>query len=225
VLIGGFVAFLWLGGGDILSINSLARHRAFLVAYTNAHAVEALAMFVLIYALAVAFSLPGALWLTVTGGFLFGPVLGTIASALGATAGAAVVFLAARYVAGEALRRRAGGALNRLQRGFQRNAWSYLLFLRLVPVFPFWLVNLAPAFFGVPLTTYVWTTVLGILPAAFVYSTVGQSLGTVLDAGDEPELDILLEPEILVSLLGLAALSLLPIVWRRKDSNAGEEER
>lgn len=213
----GLGAFIVFGGTHYLSLDVLAGNRTDLVAWCDEHAVSAVGLFVIGYGLAVAFSVPGGVLLTITGGFLFGALLGTIAAVVGATAGASAVFLAARYVAGDILRRRAEGAVRRMERGFRRNAFSYLLFLRLVPLFPFWLVNLVPAFLGVPFRIYLLTTIIGIIPGALVYSLVGDGLGAILDAGGEPDLDIIFEPKILAPMLGLALLSLLPVLWRGPD--------
>jgi uncharacterized membrane protein YdjX (TVP38/TMEM64 family) len=220
ILIGGLIAFFALGGPRFLSFEALARNRAVLIAWREEHAVLAIFVFVATYALVAAFSVPGGLWLTITAGFLFGALWGTVYAVIGATAGACAAFLAARYVAGDRLRRRAGDAIRRMEHAFRRNAVSYLLFLRLVPVFPFWLVNLVPAFLGVSFRLYLLTTVVGIIPGALVYALVGNGLGTVLDAGGKPDLDIIFEPEVLAPLLGLSLLALLPVLWRRHDNEA-----
>jgi len=115
----------------------------------------------------------------------------------------------------EVLRRRAGPWISRLEAGFQENALSYLLVLRLVPLFPFWLVNLVPAFLGVPLTTYVLGTFVGIIPGSFVYASVGNGLGSVFDAGGAPDLTIIFEPEILLPIIGLSLLALIPVAYKK----------
>ncbi len=220
----GLTAFLVLGGPEVLSFDTLARHRSDLLAWRDRHEALALVSFVAVYAVAVALSVPGGIWLTIGGGFLFGCVIGTLAAVIGATVGACAVFLAARTVAGDALRRRSEGALQRMERGFQRNAVSYLLFLRLVPVFPFWLVNIVPAFLSVPFREYLWTTAVGIIPGTFVYALVGAGLGTILDAGGEPDLNVIFTPQVLAPMLGLALLSLLPVLWRRRNPEAAADD-
>ena len=102
-----------------------------------------------------------------------------------------------------------------MEEGFRRDALSYLLVLRLIPIFPFWLVNIVPAFLGVPLRTYVLGTFVGIIPGSFVYASVGNGLGAVFDAGGTPDLGIIFAPAILLPIVGLAVLALLPIVYRR----------
>lgn len=198
-----------------LSLATLQTQRDALQAFVAAHPLAAPLAYVLAYAAAVALSLPGALFLTLAGGFLFGPWLGGLLAVLGATAGAVLVFLIARTAVGSSLRRRAGPWLQRMEAGFQADAFHYLLVLRLIPLFPFWLVNLVPALLGVPVRTFALATFLGIIPATFVYASVGNGLGAILDRGQEPDLKLVLEPQVLLPLLGLAALALLPVLYRR----------
>jgi uncharacterized membrane protein YdjX (TVP38/TMEM64 family) len=198
-----------------LSLAGLARRRDLLQGLVAAHPVLAPAAFVAAYATATALSLPGALFLTLTGGFLFGTWLGGLWSVVGATLGAVALFLIARTAVGASLRDRAGPWLRRLEAGFRRDAFSYLLVLRLVPLVPFWLVNLVPALLGVPLRTFALATLLGIIPGGLVYAGIGDGLGAVLDRGGQPDLGLILEPRVLLPLLGLAALALLPVLYRR----------
>lgn len=198
-----------------LSLATLQTQRDALQAFVAVHPLAAPLAYVLAYAAAVALSLPGALFLTLAGGFLFGPWLGGLLAVLGATAGAVLVFLIARTAVGSSLRRRAGPWLQRMEAGFQADAFHYLLVLRLIPLFPFWLVNLVPALLGVPVRTFALATFLGIIPATFVYASVGNGLGAILDRGQEPDLKLVLEPQVLLPLLGLAALALLPVLYRR----------
>jgi uncharacterized membrane protein YdjX (TVP38/TMEM64 family) len=125
------------------------------------------------------------------------------------------VFLAARTAIGDYLRAKAGPGLKRMEEGFRRNAFSYLLVLRIVPIFPFWLVNLVPAFCGVSLRTYALATLIGIIPGCFVFASVGNGLGALLDRGETPNLMIIFQWDILLPILGLAVLALLPIAIRR----------
>jgi len=171
--------------------------------------------FVVVYAAATAVSLPGAAFLTITGGFLFGVWLGGLLAVSGATVGAIAIFLIAKTSLGDGLRQSAGPWLRRMQAGFNENALSYLLVLRLIPAFPFWIVNIVPAFLGVKLRDYAIATFFGIMPGGFVYASVGNGLGAVIEAGDEPDLGIILEPVILAPILGLALLALLPVAYRK----------
>ncbi|HYF08484.1 MAG TPA: VTT domain-containing protein, partial [Acetobacteraceae bacterium] len=157
------------GLGELLSLETLRTHRAALTAWVGAHWVLAALGYLLIYAAAVALSVPGAVFLTLTGGFLFGAAAGTLLTVLAATAGATLVFLFARAIFGAHALDRFGETAARLAAGIRRNAWSYLLVLRLVPLFPFFLVNLVPAFVGVRLPVFVGTTFLGIIPATAVF--------------------------------------------------------
>ena len=215
VLAAGLALFFALGLDRHARLSVLGDNREWLLAEVACLGFWAFAAFAALYAVAVAFSLPGGTLLTLAGGFLFGTLWGGLAALVGATLGATAVFLAARTAFGDALRRRAGPAMRRLEAGLRQNALSYLLVLRLVPLFPFWLVNLAPAFFGVPLRTYVLATVVGIVPGTFVFAWVGSGLGAVFAAGGDPDLAILYAPEVLGPLLALAALALVPVAWRR----------
>ena len=211
----GLVVFFVFGLDKFLSLNALKEHRETLQGWVADHWVLTAIAFAAIYALAVAFSLPGAVFITIAGGFMFGPYLGTVYVVVGATIGAVGVFLAARYALGETLRAKAGPAIKRMEAGFRENEMSYLLILRLVPLFPFWLVNLVSAFLGVSLRTYTIATLLGIIPAAFVYTLVGDGAGAVLDTGADLNLRIIFEPRFLAPIIGLAALACIPIVYKR----------
>jgi uncharacterized membrane protein YdjX (TVP38/TMEM64 family) len=134
---------------------------------------------------------------------------------VGGTLGAVCVFLAARTAFGNLLRAKAGPALRRMEAGFRDSAFSYMLFLRLIPLFPFWLVNLVPAFLGVSLRTYVVATFVGVIPGALVYASLGNGLGAILDAGGEPDLGIVFQPNILLPLLALAVLALAPVAYKK----------
>jgi len=215
ILLAGLAIFLLLGLEHYFSFEMLARHKATLTAWVASHGLLAGLTFVLAYALMVAFSLPVAVVATPVGGFLFGTWMGAGLSAIAATVGSIAVFLAARYAFRDLFRARAGATLARLERGFRHNDFSFLLFLRLVPIFPFWLVNIVPALLGMPLRRYVPATMLGIVPASIVYAGVGAGLGAVLKRGEQPNLGIIFEWHILLPLLGLAALALLPVVFSR----------
>jgi uncharacterized membrane protein YdjX (TVP38/TMEM64 family) len=215
ILLAGLAIFLLLGLERYVSFEVLARHKATLTAWVAAHRVLTGLAFVLAYALMVAFSLPVAVVATPVGGFLFGTWAGAGLSVVAATLGSVAVFLAARYAFRDLFRARAGATLARLEEGFRNNDFSYLLFLRLVPVFPFWLINIVPALLGMQLKRYVLATLLGIVPASIVYAGVGSGLGALLKRGEQPDLGIIFEWHILLPLLGLAALALLPVVFAR----------
>ncbi len=214
-LAAALVLFRLSGLDRFLSIEALAQNRDWLLAEVARLGPAAAAIFIAVYALAVALSVPGALVLTVTGGFLFGPVLGSAYAVTGGTLGAVALFLLVRAGFGEAMRGRAGGAVERLRRGFAENALGYLLFLRLLPIFPFWLVNLAAALLAVPLRTFVIATAVGIVPGSVVYASFGSGLGSLLDAGKPIDLGSILTPGIVLPLAALALLALAPALYQR----------
>lgn len=211
-----FILLRWSGLADYLSFETLKTHRATLSTWVADHGLLAAVAYVLIYVVAVAFSMPGAVFLTLAGGFLFGTVWGSLLTVIGATAGATLIFLFAKILLGENALDRFGAPAAKLAHGIRRNAVSYLLVLRLVPLFPFFLVNLVPAFVGVPLIIYVVTTFLGIIPGTVVFSLAGSGLGAVLDRGDTITPGSILTPEIIAGLIGLAMLSLVAIPIRKR---------
>ncbi len=215
LLAAGLVAFFALGLGDYLGFDALRAHRERLMVLIDNWPVLSAAGFIAIYTVATALSLPLGLVLTVAGGFLFGAVPGTALVVVGATLGATILFLAARSALGDVLARRAGPALDRLGREIRAGAFSYLLMLRLVPLFPFWLVNLAPALFGVSLRSFVLSTAIGIIPGTAIYAYFGSSLGSIFDRNETFTLAGAVTPEILAALCLLGLLSLVPVLYRR----------
>ena len=217
-----FAIIRWSGLGEILSLETLRTHREALAGWVGGNVVVASLAYVAAYVAAVGFSLPGAVFLTLAGGFLFGAALGTLLTVTGATIGATLVFLFAKAIFGANALDRFGAPAARLADGIRRNAASYLLVLRLVPLFPFFLVNLVPAFVGVTLPVYVATTFFGIIPGTAVFSLAGAGLGAVLDQGGVLTPGAILTPEIVAGLLGLAALSLAAIPLRRRFEKRGK---
>jgi uncharacterized membrane protein YdjX (TVP38/TMEM64 family) len=200
---------------DRLSCAALRDNRAWLGDWVATHRLLAILGFMALYAAAVALSVPGAAILTVAAGFLFGTFAATAMVVAAATAGATVLFLAARSAFRDLLQARVGPWLAKLQRGFAENELSYLLFLRLVPLFPFFVVNLVPAFLGVRLRSYVVATFFGIIPASLVFASLGDGLGGQFDAGRDCSLGNALTPQIILALVGLALLALVPVVYKR----------
>lgn len=203
---------------DHLSFDALSQHRESLLAFRESNFALASATFFAAYVLIVAFSLPGATIATLTGGFLFGVFPGGIYNVGGATLGAIGVFLAARAGFGADVAARiakSGGAAARLQQQLRENEWSALLIMRLLPAVPFFIANLLPAFFGASLFRFGLTTFVGIIPGTLVFTSVGAGLGEVFARGESPDLTVLFAPHILWPILGLAALSALPIVVKR----------
>lgn len=208
---------------DQISFDALARHRNALLAFRDANFALASLAFVLAYVGIVAFSLPGATIATLTGGFLFGLFPGVLFNVGGATLGAVAVFLAARAGFGADVAARIaqkGGPAARLQQALRENEWSALLIMRLVPAVPFFIANLLPAFVGTSLLRFALTTFVGIIPGALVFTSVGAGLAEVFARGETPDLSIIFAPHILGPILGLAALSALPILLKRFRKDA-----
>lgn len=201
--------------GDYLSFDTLRDNREALLAFRDAHYLTMVAGFIAIYFVIVAFSLPGAAVASVTGGFLFGLGLGTAFNVAAATLGAIAIFWAARAGLGKSLAARmdaAEGAVKKLKDGLHENEISVLFLLRLVPAVPFFVANLLPALVGVKFRNFAFTTVLGIIPGALVFTWIGVGLGEVFDRGESPDLSLLWEPQIIGPILGLSVLAALPIV-------------
>jgi uncharacterized membrane protein YdjX (TVP38/TMEM64 family) len=215
VLLAGLVAFFALGLNRFVTLDALSDNRQLLLDWVERNGAMAGLAFVAVYAAATAFSIPGGALLTITGGFLFGIVIGALYVVIGATVGATALFLAARTALREPLRARAGPAIKKMEAGFHRNAISYMLMLRLIPIFPFWLVNIVPALIGLPLGIFVATTFFGIIPGTVVYSLLGDGLGDLLDAGDALDLGYIFRPKIMSALILLALLALVPVVYKK----------
>lgn len=224
VLAAGLAAVWWMGLHQYISFETLHRHHEQLTAWVLSNAWWAALVYFMAYVALVGLSLPGGALMTLAGGYLFGIIYGTLLAATGATVGATIIFIAARNASRDLIRRRAGRTIRRIEAGFRENMLSYMIFLRVVPVFPFFAINLAMAFLGVPLRMYVLTTFFGILPGSAVYASVGNGMGHLLDIGHKPDTGIILEPQILVPILALAVLSLAPVAYRqyRKRKKAAD---
>ncbi|MBO6559853.1 MAG: TVP38/TMEM64 family protein [Nisaea sp.] len=207
--------FFALGLDRYVSLELLRDNRELLTGFVSDHYLLAALAFIALYAVVTGLSVPGAAVLTLSGGFLFGTVGGTAYAVVGATLGATAIFLAARTAFADALRARAGRAIGMMREGFRRDAFNYLLFLRLVPAFPFFLVNLVPAFLGVSTRTYILATVIGIIPGGFVFASVGAGLGSIFDQEGEIGLADVMTPEIILAMVGLGVLALVPVIAKR----------
>jgi uncharacterized membrane protein YdjX (TVP38/TMEM64 family) len=199
-----------------LTLDALRENRHEIVAFAGEHRAISALCFVCVYVIVVALSLPSAALLTISGGFVFGAALGASLTVTGATIGATLLFLFARRMTGENAMAHFGETGAKLACAIRANAWSYLLMLRLLPLFPFFLVNVIPAFAGVRLSTFVLTTFFGIIPATVVFSMSGAGLGQALDQGGEFSIGSILTPEILAALGGLALLALAAIPLKRR---------
>lgn len=207
--------FFALGGNSYLMVQTLADNRHELMTFVHDNMIGSVVLYIAAYALITAIAVPGSAVLTIAGGFLFGIALGTVWVVIAATAGATALFLMARTVLGDALRKRAGPALKKMEAGFSENAFSYLLSLRLIPVFPFFLINIVPAFLGVGVRTYVVATLIGIIPGAFVFASIGAGLGSIFDMMTDFTLKGALTPEVIIALVALSVLSLVPPLYKK----------
>jgi uncharacterized membrane protein YdjX (TVP38/TMEM64 family) len=231
VLLAGII--FALGWHRELTLENLIKHREALSAFVDGNFIAAIAGFVMLYITVVALSLPGAAFLTITSGVLFGALIGGLATLVGATIGATIIFLIAKSAVGEYLVQRAGPRFAKIAHGFRKDAFNYLLFLRLVPLFPFFVVNLAPAIVGVPLVTFLAATALGIVPGTFAFAFVGAGLDSALGAQQAVyaqclasgrsdcrlgfDLGMLATPKLIAAFVALGVIALIPVAvkkWR-----------
>lgn len=230
-IVAAAAAVLAMGWHRELSFENVVRYRDQIDAFIAGHAAGALAAFAILYVGVVALSIPGAVFLSIASGFLFGTLVGGLASIVSASVGAVLIFLIARTAFGEHLIRRAGPAAARLAEGFREDAFHYLLFLRLVPAFPFFAVNLVAALAGVRLMPFVAATVLGIVPGTFAFTSVGAGLDSVIAAqetayraclaagnsgcGLDFDWRTALTPQLLGALAALGVIALIPVIAKR----------
>ena len=216
IVVAALIAFFALGLHKYFSLSALEEHRGALREYVDANLVLAIVGFIAIYAGAVSISFPGASILTIFGGFLFGLWLGTLAVVTGATIGATVIFLITKTAMGDVLRSKASGFVKKMEEGFRADALSYLFTLRLIPAVPFWVLNIVPGILGLKLRDYVIATFFGIIPATFVYVSIGNGIDAVFESGETPTLTgVLFKPEIILPIVGLAVLALLPVIYKK----------
>jgi uncharacterized membrane protein YdjX (TVP38/TMEM64 family) len=213
---GALLAFFAFDGHRYLSLDTIKTNRDALLAHTQAHHAQAVVTAFVVFVAATAFSLPGGLVLSLTYGFLFGRWTGTFIVVFAATIGATLLFLAARYVVADLARRRLGAFGERINTGFTKHGFSYMLFLRLVP-FPFFLVNLAPALTTLPLRTFVLATFIGVIPGTFVLVNLGEALGRIDSVQD------LVSWETFGALALLGVLALVPVAFRRLSSSRARQ--
>ena len=223
IILAALVAFFTLGLDDYFTQETLQQNHAALKSFAADWGLLAIIAFVGLYALLVSISFPGASLLTIFGGFMFGTLVGGLAVITGATLGATIIFLIARTTLGEAWRQRAGSSLQRFEQGFRDGELSYMFILRLVPLFPFWLVNLAPAFLGVSTRNYVLATFFGIMPATFVYAAAGDIGSEAIARGEALTLSGLLsDPKVIFLMVGLIVLALIPIIYKRIAASSAQ---
>ena len=216
ILVLGLILFFSLGGSQWLSFATIGTYYEGLKAFVSAQLVLACLAYGFVYMLAVAFSLPVALPLTIVGGALLGWVAAPVII-IGATCGAALVFIAARTILSDLLRARAGPFFQKLEAGFRKNDFHYLLAMRLIPAAPFWVVNIVPAFTDMKLSRYVLATAIGIAPGTTVYVSIARGLDHIMAAGQTPDLSLLTSPQIILPFVGLGLLALLPVILKARS--------
>lgn len=215
ILLLGLVAFFALGLNRQLSLQTLSRNEAELTAWVTANGVFAALTFVAVHTTVVAFSLPASAAMAAASGFLFGVWEGAFLSMIGTTIGSIILYFAARSAFYDLFRARAGAAIARLEKGFRRDGFSYLVFLRLVPVFPSWLVTIVTALLGMKPGVFIPGTLIGIIPGCFVFAGIGADFGVLFRVGQTPDLGAIFQVRTLLPLLGLGVLALLPVLYRR----------
>jgi uncharacterized membrane protein YdjX (TVP38/TMEM64 family) len=222
VLVLGFLVVRQMGWHEYLTLEALQDYRGDLLLWVESYGILAALSFAAIYAVVTAFSIPGGLVLTLAGGFLFGTWVTGVCVVIGATLGATAIFLAVRTAFGELLRARAGPFLKKMEAGFRENELTYMFVLRLIPLFPFWLVNIVPGFLGVSLRNYVIGTFFGIIPGTFVFASVGSGIGRILEDLDPDDLSslsrVIFEPRYILPIVGLVVIALLPLIYKRFKS-------
>lgn len=216
VILAALGTFFALGGPKYISLDSLRDNQDVLKAFVANNFVWAILGFLTLYAILVAISFPGASFLSIFGGFLFGVVPGTAAVVLGATLGATAIFIAARSALGTGLAAKAGPFMQKFEKGLKEDELSYLFILRLVPLFPFFIVNIVPALFDVKIRNYFLATLFGIIPGSLVYVSVGNGIGDALAAGqDVPLAGLMFRPAVILPIVGLILLSMIPIAYKK----------
>ncbi len=243
-VLGAVIALVFaMGWHKYLSLSQIAENREALQSFVTANYALAILAYMGVYIVIVALSLPGGALLTITGGFLFGWLVGGISTVIGATIGATVLFLIAKTSLGETLAARAGPWMAKLSEGFQNDAMNYLLFLRLVPAFPFWLVNLAPALLNVPLTTFVIATFIGIIPGTIAFAFLGAGLDSIIDKQREVyqaclnakgadggcafsiDPGSLLTKELLIAFAALGVVAIIPVILKKLRARRSGDAR
>ena len=210
LVLGGLITAYLFGLHKYLSLETLEAQREQLKAFVSDYLILAVLAYLLVYILATAFMVPGALWITISGGFLFGLIGGSAATVVGATIGATILFYVARTSLGEPLRKRAGPFLKKLEAGFQEDAFSYMFFLRFFPAVPFPVANIGPALLGARPRDFIITTFFGIMPGVIAYTWIGAGLGGVFDRGEELNLSGFFQ-QIAPPMVALALVSLIPV--------------
>lgn len=209
-----FIAVFASGLPEHISLEELRAQGAAMQAFARERPLACVAIYLAIYVASVAISLPGALILSLTGGFLFGPIGGGLAAVSGACGGSTITYLVFRTAFGDMLRKTPGAFLARIEEGFRHDAFNYLLTLRLIPAFPLLAVNVAAGLMNIRIRTFVLASVLGMIPSSFVYAGIGAGLGHLFARGGPVTPETLLSPRIYMPIIGMGVLAFLPPLWR-----------
>ncbi|MFT6834841.1 MAG: putative membrane protein YdjX (TVP38/TMEM64 family) [Francisellaceae bacterium] len=218
ILILGLIIFIVLGGHHYLNIQILDHNYALIEKYTQQHYFLSIIIFISIYIIAIAFSLPGATLLTLLSGLLFGTWSGTLWSVIAATIGATITYLAVKSAFGEFLKNRISGRIAKLQKGFSGNAFNYLLMLRLLPIFPFFIINIAAGIVGVRMRIFILASLIGMTPCAFIYAWIGSGLSSIITQQTKLDLNIFIKPSVIIPLLALAILTMIPVFLKFRQN-------
>ncbi len=214
-LIGAGLLAAWqFGLFDYLSLETLREQRETLQAFVANNLVLAIAIYIAIYATATLFMMPGALWITISGGFLFGLIGGSVLTVIGATTGASLLFFAAKSSLGTALRKLAGSYAERIEDEFHSSPLSYMFAMRFVPAMPFPVANIVPALLGAKYRDYALTTALGIIPGVLAYTSIGSGLSATFANGEDPDLASVFWNFLPAGIL-LLIVSLIPVVYKK----------
>ena len=215
LLLMGVVGFFVFELDAYLSIDFLNRNRLELKEFVEINTYLSKFVFFIAYFIIVLFSIPGATFMTIAGGFLFGWLTGGVIAVFAATFGATSLFIIARALKICLLENKVRPFLDKLQSGFRKNAFNYLLFLRIIPLFPFWLVNIAPAFLGVSTITYMVATFFGIIPGTFIFASIGHGLIDIWESGEQNNLESIFEEKYFLLLFGAAVFAIIPVIYRK----------
>lgn len=216
VIAAALAAFFALGGPEYVNLESLKENRDWLAGFVQDNFLIAFMGFIVLYATLVGISFPGAGFLSIFGGFLFGTFTGAFGIVIGATIGACIIFLVARNAIGGNLAEKMGPYMKKFEDGLSKNELSYLFILRLVPLFPFFVVNVVPALFNVKFRNYALSTALGIIPGSLVYASIGDGASAIFEQGEDLKLSgVMTEPRVLFPIIGLAILAMIPIIYNK----------
>ncbi len=218
LFIGAIVLIRFSPAGSVLTFENLKQHRENLLVFVGHNYAAAAVIFILIYILTTSLSIPGAVILTLAGGFLFGVIASTMYVVIGATAGASLAFLSARYLVGNRLQEKYQSQFKKFNDEVERNGAHYLLVLRFIPVFPFFLINFLAGLTKVPIKTFIWTTAIGIIPGTAVFAFAGQQIGSINSLSE------VLSRKVLTAFAVLALFTLVPIIWKHLKNSKGTSE-